>query len=138
MRIVLCNGCFDVLHRGHVEHLTHASYMGDRLIVSLTTDAYVNKGPGRPINTWADRAHVLFALKVVDDVIATDSAMDAIRLIRPSYFVKGIDYSNGAQWREDVEAACAEVGTLIRFTTTPKRSVDEIIRKSTELAARHG
>jgi rfaE bifunctional protein nucleotidyltransferase chain/domain len=138
MRIVLTNGCFDVLHRGHVEHLIHASYMGDRLIVSLTNDAFVNKGPGRPINTWADRAHVLFALRCVDDVIATDSAMDAIRLIKPDYFVKGIDYANGGKWTEDVEAACAEVGTVIRFTSTPKRSVDEIIRKSNELAARNG
>lgn len=133
MRTVMVNGCFDILHRGHIEHLTHASYMGDRLIVALTTDAFVMKGPGRPINTWVDRAHVLFALKVVDDVIATNTAMDAIRLIKPTYFVKGIDYADGGSWTEDVEAACRETGTIIRFTSTPKRSVADIIRRVTVL-----
>ena len=135
--IVMVNGCFDILHRGHIEHLTHASYMGDKLIVALTNDAFVNKGPGRPINTWADRAHVLFALSVVDDVIATDNAMNAIRSIRPTYFVKGIDYASGGAWTEDVETACKEVGTIIRFTTTPKQSAADIIRKVNELAS-HG
>ena len=133
--IVMVNGCFDILHRGHVEHLTHASYMGSKLIVALTNDAFVNKGPGRPINTWADRAYVLLALRVVDDVIATNNAMDAIRLLKPTYFVKGVDYASGGAWTEDVEKACRETGTIIRFTGTLKRSATDTIRKALECAS---
>ena len=136
--IVMVNGCFDILHRGHVEHLTHANYMGDRLVVALTNDAFVNKGPKRPVNTWADRAHVLLALHVVDDVIATNNAVDAIRLIKPTYFVKGIDYADGGSWTEAVEEACKETGTIIRFTDTPKRSVTDIIKTIYGLAVGNG
>ena len=131
--IVLCNGVFDILHTGHVDHLTEASYMGSHLIVALTNDAHVNKGPGRPINCWHDRAHVLFALRMVDDVIATDCAADAIRLIRPAIFCKGIDYVGGDRFTEDVEGACKETGTIIRYTTAPKRSATDAIRKTMEL-----
>ena len=134
--IVLVNGCFDVLHRGHVEHLIEASYMGDHLIVALTNDAKVNKGPGRPINTWHDRAHVLFALRMVDDVIATDNSVDAIRLIRPQVFVKGIDYAGGHRFTEDVEAACKEVGATLRYTTSPKRSATDAIAKTMDILCR--
>ena len=130
MHKVMVNGCFDILHRGHIEHLVEARKLGDHLVVALTTDAFVNKGPGRPINTWADRASVLFALKIVDDVIATDSAIDAIRSVRPKYFVKGIDYADGKNWTEDVVAVCAETGTELRFTSTPKQSATEIIMKA--------
>ena len=132
-KIVLCNGCFDILHTGHINHLIEASYMGSHLIVARTNDAHVNKGPGRPINCWHDRAHVLFSLRMVDDVIATDSAVDAIRLIRPAYFVKGIDYEGGNRWTEDIEGACKETGTVIRYTTAPKRSATDAIKKTMEL-----
>jgi rfaE bifunctional protein nucleotidyltransferase chain/domain len=135
--IVMVNGVFDLLHAGHIDHLIEASYMGTHLIVSLTNDAFVNKGPGRPVNTWHDRAHVLFSLRMVDDVIATDTAMDAIRAIRPTYFVKGIDYASGGAWSEPVEEVCRETGTIIRFTTAPKRSATEIIRRVHELSS-HG
>lgn len=128
--VVLANGCFDILHRGHIEHLIHASYMGDVLIVSLTTDDKVNKGAGRPINNWSDRAYVLFALKFVDDVVETESACDAIRRIRPDVFVKGIDYADGKHFTEDVEAACKEVGAELRYTDSPKRSVKDMILRA--------
>ena len=103
--------------------------MGDRLIVSLTLDEYVNKGPGRPVNTWLDRAKVLESLRCVYMVIPSKNAVDAIKAIRPDYFVKGIDYAKGDKWSEDVEKACAEVGATIRFTGTPKRSATETIRR---------
>lgn len=130
MHVVLANGCFDILHIGHVEHLKQARAMGDKLIVALTHDAFVNKGPNRPINNWAARAEVLRELRCVDEVIGSDSAMAAIRLLKPTYFVKGADYADGAHWTEDVLAACEEVGTLIKFTTTTKISATDIIRKA--------
>ena len=126
---VLCNGCFDVLHIGHVEHLEQAKSMGDTLIVALTEDHMVNKGPDRPFNIWSDRAKVLIALESVDQVIQTSSACEAIRTVKPDIFVKGIDYIGGDNFTEDVKAACYEVGAEIRYTDTVKRSASEIIRK---------
>lgn len=130
MHIVLTNGCFDVFHIGHLEHLRQARSMGDKLIVALTHDEAVNKGPGKPVNKWAARAELLRELRCVDEVIGTSSAVTAIRLVRPTYFVKGVDYADGKHWTEDVNAACYEVGTTVRFTDTPKTSAAEIIRKA--------
>lgn len=129
-RTVLCNGVFDILHAGHVEHLKEARKMGDRLIVALTIDDKVNKGANRPINTWSDRAYLLRELRCVDKVIACSSASVAIRHVKPYFFVKGIDYAKGNNWTEDIKAVCGEVGTLIRFTKAPKMSATDIIKKA--------
>jgi rfaE bifunctional protein nucleotidyltransferase chain/domain len=137
LKVILCNGVFDLLHRGHIEHLEQARTMGDRLIVALTEDDFVGKGPGRPINTWIDRAYVLEALRCVDLVLPTPNAAKAIRTIKPTVFVKGIDYAGGGAWTEDVEAACREVGAQLRFTNTPKQSATDIIKRAYELAS-HG
>jgi rfaE bifunctional protein nucleotidyltransferase chain/domain len=130
MTVVLANGCFDILHIGHVAHLQQARSMGDYLIVSLTTDYFVNKGPHRPINKWQDRASVLEALRCVDQVIPTVNAVAAIEAVRPDVFVKGIDYAGGDLFTEDVVQACERVGAKLVFTTTPKKSAAEIIRKA--------
>lgn len=135
MRIVLANGVFDVIHVGHIWHLREARRMGDQLIVALTLDHAVNKGPGRPLYCWEDRMHVLTALRFVSKVIPTASAVAAIRQVRPAIFVKGIDYADGKGWTEDVEAACREVGAQIRFTQAPKQSVTEVIRRTMALPA---
>ena len=127
-RIVMANGCFDLLHAGHVAHLKAARAMGDVLIVSLTVDECVNKGPGRPIYKWADRAALVRELRCVDNVVPTKNAVDAILTLCPDIFVKGIDYVNGG-WTEDVLSACKQVGAEIRFTSTPKLSASETIRK---------
>ena len=127
---VLANGVFDILHVGHVQHLIEAAAMGDRLVVSLTLDSMVNKGPGRPLYPWQDRAQVLRALKCVDFVFPTRSAIDAIRSIRPRIFVKGTDYSGRDKWTEEIEAVCKEVGAELRFTHSPKQSVTEVIRRT--------
>ncbi len=131
--IVLANGCFDVIHIGHIEHLREARAMGRFLYVSLTVDEFVNKGPGRPLYTWEDRAQVLRALRCVDAVRKTTSAVEAIRTIKPDIFVKGIDYAGMDRFTEDVVAACREVGAEIRFTRAPKQSVTEIIRQTQAL-----
>jgi rfaE bifunctional protein nucleotidyltransferase chain/domain len=130
MTVVLANGVFDVLHLGHVQHLREARAMGDRLIVSLTVDAYVNKGPGRPLYPWAARAAVLAELRCVDEVVPTNSAIEAIMYIKPDIFVKGIDYADRDGWSEDVEAACAVAGAELRFTRSAKQSVTDIIRNT--------
>lgn len=96
-RIVFTNGCFDILHRGHVTLLNRAKALGDVLIVGVNSDASVRrlKGATRPINALDDRIKVLTALSYVDHVAAFDgdSPTDLIRLIRPDVYVKGGDYT---------------------------------------------
>jgi rfaE bifunctional protein nucleotidyltransferase chain/domain len=95
-RVVFTNGCFDVLHRGHVEYLDAASRLGDVLIVGLNSDDSVRrlKGPDRPLNTAADRAVVLAGLASVDHVVefGADTPAGLIELVRPDVYVKGGDY----------------------------------------------
>lgn len=95
--IVFTNGCFDILHAGHVRYLTAAAAMGDFLVVGLNSDASVRrlKGETRPIVSEADRAEVLEALRAVDIVTIFDepTAEELIRLVRPNIYVKGGDYS---------------------------------------------
>lgn len=96
-RIVLTNGCFDVLHRGHTRYLNQAKQRGDILVVALNSDASVRrlKGPGRPINTAHDRAGIIAALSCVDyvTVFDTDTPIPLIRALRPDVYAKGGDYS---------------------------------------------
>lgn len=132
MKIVLANGCFDVLHIGHLWHLAEACQQGDRLIVSLTLDEYVNKGPGLPINSWCDRAMMLRSLRMVDEVIPTACCWDAIRLVRPQVFVKGIDYATSSLL-DPARVACAEVGAQLYITQSRKLSSGDIIRRMREV-----
>ncbi len=128
MRIVLANGCFDLLHAGHVMHLQEAAKMGDYLIVSLTLDQYVNKGPNRPIYIWEQRALLLRELRCVDQVVPSASGADAILKWRPHIFVKGMDYQS-ASFGEDILGACTKVGAQLRYTSTLKLSTTETIKK---------
>ena len=95
-RIVFTNGCFDILHRGHITYLNRAKALGDVLIVGMNSDDSISrlKGPSRPINSLDDRLQVLAALSCVDHVVAfdEDTPESLIRLIRPDVFVKGGDY----------------------------------------------
>ncbi len=96
-RVVFTNGCFDLLHRGHVELLRRARALGDLLIVAVNSDASVRrlKGPTRPINGLADRLGVLAALDCVDLLVPFDDDTPAalIRVVRPDLYVKGGDYT---------------------------------------------
>ncbi len=96
-RIVLTNGCFDVLHRGHTRYLNQAKQLGDVLVVALNSDDSVRrlKGPGRPVNTITDRAAVVAALSCVDYVTVFDTAtpIPLIQKIRPEIYAKGGDYT---------------------------------------------
>lgn len=129
--IVMTNGCFDILHRGHVEMLTKASQMGASMIVAVNSDASVCrlKGAGRPVNTLEDRMAVLIALESVTAVVAfdADTPIKLIRQIRPDVLVKGGD------WKAEDVAGADEVeqwgGVFRSVPVTFKRSTTEIIEK---------
>ena len=96
LKVVFTNGCFDILHRGHVEYLSRAADMGDVLVVGLNTDASVKrlKGEGRPVNNEEARAMVLASLSFVDAVVLfdEDTPYELIKAVRPDVLVKGADY----------------------------------------------
>ena len=125
---VLANGCFDVLHIGHIEHLEEARSLGDRLIVALTLDDYVNKVKGLPVNSWEDRKQMLLALKTVDEVVPSRHCWEAILKVKPDVFVKGIDYLD-SPLLDRARKACDEVGAKLYITNSDKRSSGEIIRR---------
>ena len=96
-RVVLANGCFDLLHVGHVRYLSAARGLGDALVVGLNSDASVRrlKGPGRPVMTADERAELIGALAAVDLVVVfdDDSADALIARLRPDVHAKGTDYT---------------------------------------------
>jgi len=96
-KIVFTNGCFDILHQGHVDYLTKAKDLGQKLIIGLNTDDSVkrqNKSPERPINTEHSRAFILAALGFVDAIVLFDeeTPYNLIKAIQPDFLVKGADY----------------------------------------------
>ena len=129
--IVFTNGCFDLLHRGHVDYLRRARQLGDFLIVGLNGDESVRrlKGPGRPILPQSDRAEVLIALRPVDAVVvfSEDTAERLVRAICPAVYVKGGDWQTGA--RRPPEAAVVESygGRVQYIPYLPGRSTSEIV-----------
>ncbi len=116
--IVLASGCFDILHAGHVGHLAAARKLGNVLIVAVTGDMYVAKGPGRPRSIAEHRAEVVASLRDVDAVIVNDADSTAgiIEAIKPHYFVKGSEYATNMtpRLRAEMEAVLAYGGT-VRF-----------------------
>jgi D-beta-D-heptose 7-phosphate kinase/D-beta-D-heptose 1-phosphate adenosyltransferase len=128
-RVVLTNGCFDVLHAGHVACLREAAALGDVLLVGLNTDtgARALKGAGRPVNPLADRAAVLAALGCVDHIVPFDglTAVDLVRAVRPDVYVKGGDHDEASL----AEApAVRELGGRVHLTgLVPDRSTTRVI-----------
>ncbi|MGH7871307.1 MAG: PfkB family carbohydrate kinase [Candidatus Binatia bacterium] len=121
-RIVHCHGIFDLVHPGHIRHLGAAKQKGEVLIVTVTPDAYVNKGPGRPVFNQRLRVETLAALEYVDFAAVNEwpTAVEAIQLLRPDVYVKGSDY---VQREDDItgkiyeeEKAILAVGGQIHFT----------------------
>ncbi|MEK4684889.1 adenylyltransferase/cytidyltransferase family protein [Bacillus sp. FSL M8-0256] len=131
-KIVLCHGCFDLLHIGHLRHLKAARKFGDILIVTITKDEFVNKGKGRPAFTEKYRTEMLASLEIVDYVGINEwpSAVNSLYDIRPDYFVKGSDYRNRGEYTNPniykEEEVCANIGTIIKYT-------DELTSSSTKL-----
>lgn len=130
-RIVLANGCFDLLHAGHVRYLEDARSRGDFLIVALNSDHSVRaiKGPGRPLVPLAERAEIVGALRCVDAVTPFDEAdLDTtLRLLRPDVHAKGSDYTTVSV----PEAATdRELGIEIAICGDPKNhSTSDLLRR---------
>jgi len=120
-RLVLANGCFDLLHVGHVRYLQDARSLGDALLVGINADSSVRrlKGPGRPIMTAAERAELVGSLAAVDGVVIfeEDTADALVRALRPSVHAKGTDYT-----AESVPegAAVREAGGRVAIAGDPK------------------
>ena len=132
-KLVFSNGCFDILHRGHVEYLEFARAQGDALIVGLNSDSSVrrNKGPGRPINTERDRAAVLSALRSVEGVVVfdEDEPRALIEVILPHVLVKGHDWAHYVSGRDIVEANGGRVvlADLVKGHSTTN-TIERILR----------
>jgi rfaE bifunctional protein nucleotidyltransferase chain/domain len=131
-KVVFTNGCFDLLHAGHVHYLEEARSLGDGLIVGVNTDASVArlmKGPGRPLNPEGDRARVLAALTCVDRVVlfAEDTPLALITLLAPNILVKGGDY----QLDEIVgrEVVLARGGRVVALPFLPPYSTTGLIER---------
>lgn len=130
-KIVTTNGCFDLLHVGHIRYLKAARELGDVLIVGLNSDASVRKlkGPERPVNSEDDRAEILASLDCVDYVSIFDenTADEFLKLIKPNIYVKGGDYAP----RDLPEAPTAEsLGCEIRILQhVPGKSTTSLVEK---------
>ena len=132
-KLVFTNGCFDLLHAGHVRYLQQARALGDALLVALNGDASVRalKGPSRPLNGEHDRAEVLAALSCVDyvTIFHTERATDLVRIIRPHVYAKGGDYTVDSLDPGE-RAALEKVGAEIRILPlVPGKSTTGIIEK---------
>jgi len=131
--IVHCHGVFDQLHPGHIRHLMAAKHEGDVLIVTVTPDRFVNKGPGRPVFNEALRAESIAALECVDYVAINEwpAAVEAIMKLKPHVYVKGSDYIHrendptGGIYKE--EEAVKSIGGRIHFTNELSFSSTELL-----------
>lgn len=130
-KIVFTNGCFDILHKGHVAYLNEARRLGDFLIVGLNSDASVKrlKGPTRPINNEGDRLFVMSHLRAVDgvEIFEEDTPLELIKLIRPMVLVKGGD------WKVDQIVGGREVlswgGEVLSLSFVDGYSTTSVIKK---------
>jgi D-beta-D-heptose 7-phosphate kinase/D-beta-D-heptose 1-phosphate adenosyltransferase len=132
-RLVLTNGCFDLLHVGHVWYLEQARELGDFLAVAVNGDESVRvlKGAGRPLNSAADRAEVLAALEAVNFVTIFSSvrATQVIEAARPAIYVKGGDYTPESLDLEE-RAAVQSVGAkTVILPLVPGKSTSQLIQK---------
>lgn len=132
-RLVLTNGCFDILHAGHVRYLRQARALGDALAVGLNSDSSVRelKGPGRPVNAADDRAEVLCALACVDYVVVFEGkrATELFAAVRPHIYAKGGDYTKeslDAGERGVLEAAGSHIRIL---PLVPGRSTTALLAR---------
>lgn len=132
-KLVFTNGCFDLLHAGHVRYLQQARALGDALVVGLNSDRSVRelKGEGRPVNTQDDRAEVLAALGCVDYVVIFDGkrATELIRAVHPHIYAKGGDYTPESLDPEE-RAGLAKAGARIEILPlVPGRSTTAVLER---------
>ncbi|MDQ1290188.1 MAG: hypothetical protein QG622_3754 [Actinomycetota bacterium] len=132
VRVVLSQGCFDLVHLGHVRHFRQARALGDLLVVAVTEDRFVAKGPGRPLFTQAERLEALAELECVDFVVPnpTATALPVLEVLRPDVYVRGAEYE--AEKRDDPRFG-AEQELVTGYGGTIAFSDDVLVRSSTEL-----
>ncbi len=130
-KIVLCHGCFDLMHPGHIKYFQAAKKMGDYLVVTLTPDIYVDKGPDRPVFNQNLRAESIAALECVDFVAVNKwpTAEETLRLLRPHYYVKGQEFEN----LEDKTGKIQKESEIVREIGAEIRFTHEIVFSSTDL-----
>ncbi len=135
-RVIHCHGVFDLLHVGHIRHLMRARQEGDLLVVTVTPDAYVNKGPGRPAFFQQLRAESLAALECVDYVGINEwpTAVETIHRLRPDVYVKGSEYAKPGQ---DVTGKIAEEEEAIRSVGGRLHLTDDLTFSSSQLLNEH-
>lgn len=127
---VLCHGAFDLLHLGHIRHLQEARELGDRLVVSVTADRFVRKGIGRPHFTAEQRVEALKSLACVSEVLISESedAVSVIEQVRPSIYVKGIDYADASDAALERERLAVEgIGGRLHITRADKWSSSRLL-----------
>ncbi|HDZ62754.1 MAG TPA: hypothetical protein ENH40_06390 [Nitrospirae bacterium] len=134
-KIVLCHGCFDLMHPGHIKYFQAAGKMGDVLVVTVTPDIYVDKGPGRPVFDQELRADSIAALECVNYVAVNEwpTAEETLKLIRPDIYVKGQEFEKLQDKTGNIQKefqVIKEIGAELRFT-------HEIVFSSTELLNKH-
>lgn len=132
-KVVVTNGCFDLLHLGHVTYLESARNLGDALLIGINSDSGVRelKGPGRPLNGEADRAGVLAALQSVDAVcVFTDKrAVKFLAAAQPDIYVKGGDYSLDTLNPEERRIVEAARGRIVILPIVPGKSTTGLLDK---------
>ena len=130
-RVVFTNGCFDILHAGHVRYLNEAKKLGDILVVGLNSDDSVRKlkGEGRPVNPAQDRAEVLAGLRAVDHVVifGEPTAEELVQHLRPDIYVKGGDYS--LDRLPEAALVAAYGGRTVLAPMLEGRSTSNVIRR---------
>ncbi|MCH7868282.1 MAG: adenylyltransferase/cytidyltransferase family protein [Myxococcales bacterium] len=138
-KVVQCHGVFDLLHIGHIRHLQEARQLGDCLVVTITPDRFVNKGPHRPAFSDDLRAEALAALECVDFVCINEwpTAVEAIRMLRPDVFLKGAVQGTGPRDRNnaiDLEREAIEsAGGKLVLTDTELNSASALINRHTDI-----
>ena len=130
-KIVLCHGCFDLIHPGHIKHFQEAKKMGDILIVTVTPDRFVDKGPGRPVFNQDLRADSIAALECVDYVAINKwpTAEELLRLLKPDIYVKGQEFEK----LEDKTGKIQKEYDIAKETGIEVRFTHEIVFSSTKL-----
>jgi D-beta-D-heptose 7-phosphate kinase/D-beta-D-heptose 1-phosphate adenosyltransferase len=130
-RVVFTNGCFDLLHAGHLALLEEARRHGDVLVVGINSDASVRalKGEGRPVVPQQERAEILSALEPVDRVVVYDepTPLETIRALRPDVLVKGADWAEDAIVGRDVVESAG--GRVVRVELLPGRSTSAVLQR---------
>lgn len=135
-KLVLCHGTFDLVHPGHVVHFEEAKKLGTVLVVTITAAPHVNKGPGRPFFNDGLRAKALAALEVVDHVVVVPhpAAVEAIELVRPHFYCKGLEYQDAAN---DVTGNIQDDVATVKRLGGKVRYVGSVVFSSTRLLNNH-